>query len=389
MYISPTFLRAIKLIHVRKVLHEYQYSEKAAAFSELYERLAGQRVLTQKWAVLHFMYQLANPNPDDEAFSDSPASSAEGDGPEQTTLRLPDPNSPGPVPIYLRDGFPTTELPPLPSSHRSRSIESARTKSPTDRADRRKFEEAHGAAEELPSREQDGFQNLPTGGSKGRRLKPAHRTGGENPYRKKDRFETLLYDESLGRKIEEVHDVDREYPSREEIDSKNLRTEAALLRDLPYALQGLSTTHLQFTSSSQLVIAAQLPLPLVSLLHALAEPSLLYRDLSNAVQKPVQGMIAQSLTSAIGTELRSYLALVATLEGEIRQYLKTSDGEVRRDNSGRLGVTLKRCVVWTREATMGLRLMSMMVRGVQSLSNPRVSPAAVFANKIQVGRAVD
>ena len=143
-------------------------------------------------------------------------------------------------------------------------------------------------------------------------------------------------------------------------------TEAALLHDLPFTLQGLSTTHLRFTESSTLKLPPTLPLPLVSLLHTLAEPSLLYRNLSAFVQSSDEGLVGQSLRAAIGGELRSYLGLIATLEGEIRRAIMSVGGIEPRGSKGRVGVTLKRCVIWTRDATMALRLMSLMVEQARS-----------------------
>ena len=70
--------------------------------------------------------------------------------------------------------------------------------------------------------------------------------------------------------------------------------------------------------------------------------------------------MCQSLRAAIGNELRSYLSLIATLEGQIRRALSSIDESAPRGGIGKAGVTLKRCVVWTREATMGLRLMSLI-----------------------------
>ena len=154
-------------------------------------------------------------------------------------------------------------------------------------------------------------------------------------------------------------------------------SEAALLRDLPFTLQGLSTTNLPFTDTSVLKLPATLPLPLISLLHTLAEPSLLYRNLSNFVQSSDEGLVGQSLRAAIGNELRSYLGLIATLEGEIRRALTSIGGIRSRGSIGKIGVTLKRCVIWTREATMGLRLMSLMVEEASSTLYPDSKPAPI------------
>ncbi|KAL8947355.1 MAG: hypothetical protein Q9222_006359, partial [Ikaeria aurantiellina] len=143
-------------------------------------------------------------------------------------------------------------------------------------------------------------------------------------------------------------------------------TETSLLHDLPFTLQGLSSTHLPFSSRSSLDLPPTLPLPVISLLHTLAEPSLLYRVLSDFVESRDEGLVGQSLRSAIGMELRSYLGLIATLEGEIRRAIATVNPDQPRGGIGKAGVTLKRCVVWTREATMGLRLMSLMAEEAKS-----------------------
>ena len=111
------------------------------------------------------------------------------------------------------------------------------------------------------------------------------------------------------------------------------------------------------------MLPTTLPLPVVSLLHTLAEPSLLYQSLNTFVHSEDDdggGLIGQSLRAAIGQELRGYLALIGGLENEIRRALATTDPTDTR-GIGKVGVTLKRCVVWTREATMGLRLMSTIV----------------------------
>ncbi|KAK0917385.1 Microtubule-nucleating Tub4p (gamma-tubulin) complex component [Friedmanniomyces endolithicus] len=142
-------------------------------------------------------------------------------------------------------------------------------------------------------------------------------------------------------------------------------SEAALLRDLPFTLQGLASTNLPFSDKSSLKLPPALPVPLIALLHSLAEPSLLYRSLSEFVESSDGGLVGQSLRSAVGQELRSYLGLVATLEGQIRRALAQLDDSLPHAGLGKAGVTLKRCVIWTREATLGLRLMSMVVESTK------------------------
>ncbi|KAM3497412.1 hypothetical protein MY10362_009235 [Beauveria mimosiformis] len=142
--------------------------------------------------------------------------------------------------------------------------------------------------------------------------------------------------------------------------------ETDLLRDLPFTLQGLSSTTLPFAGPDTLTLPATLPLPLVSILHALAEPSLLYRQLDAFCKTPANGLMGQSLRSGIGGELRAYLALIATLEAQIRRALASVGEGAPRGGIGKAGITLKRCVMWTREATMGLRLMSLVAEESES-----------------------
>ena len=136
-------------------------------------------------------------------------------------------------------------------------------------------------------------------------------------------------------------------------------SETTLLRDLPFNLQGLSSTHLDFVDSSTVKLPPTLPVPIISLLHHLAEPCLLYRGLLEFSESNDGGLIGQSLRAATSLELRSYLSLIATLEGEIRRGLAA--GEKDPIAIRKTGVTLKRCVIWTRDATMALRLMKVVV----------------------------
>jgi gamma-tubulin complex component 3 len=138
-------------------------------------------------------------------------------------------------------------------------------------------------------------------------------------------------------------------------------TEPTLLRELPFTLQGYSSTNLTFPSSTALKLPTSLPVPLISLLHTLAEPAILYKGISEFVEASDGGLIIQSFRAALAKELRAYLGLVATLEGQIKRALtQLSEGPWHQGVS-KAGVTLKRCVIWIREPTMGLRLMSLMV----------------------------
>lgn len=143
-------------------------------------------------------------------------------------------------------------------------------------------------------------------------------------------------------------------------------SETSLLRDLPFTLQGLSSTTLPFVNSTILKLPSTLPPPLVALLHNLAEPALLFKNLTEWVKTPAGGLLGQSLRAAVNDELRGHLSLIATLEGQIRRALSSLDESAPRHGIGKAGVTLKRCVVWTRESTMGLRLLSLIAEESKS-----------------------
>lgn len=154
--------------------------------------------------------------------------------------------------------------------------------------------------------------------------------------------------------------------SEQALGSPNAPSELDLLRDLPFNMQGLSSESYQFVSASAVKLPPNLPIPILSLLNTLAEPCLLYKTLSEFVNSQDGGLVNQSLRAAISGELRSYLGLVATLEGEIRRALTAiQKGEDSAKGVRAAGVTLKRCVIWTRDATMGLRLMALVIEDSQ------------------------
>ena len=235
-------------------------------------------------------------------------------------------------------------------------------------------------------------------------------------------------------------------------------SEPTLLRGLPNMLQGLPNEHISFVSepepnkrkgignggggeAMQICLPSTLSAPMISVLHLLAEPALLYRELNafaegSSTSAPSSrggdssigarsfharrkdhhhhrhnhhhtardgdgnadnnesdggGLVGQSLRAAIGSELRSYLDLVADLEKKIRSALSAA-GDVGNEDAGagnsddydekrirkarkmqkeqmarlaEAGVTLKKCVVLMRDATMKLRLMSAIVYACQ------------------------
>ncbi|KAL2131507.1 hypothetical protein VTI74DRAFT_4949 [Chaetomium olivicolor] len=275
---------------------------QALRFSNLYTRLLSLPVLNQKWAILYLLYQL----------SDSP-----------------DPNEPLPLspPKPPLQGAPPR---PVEKGRRSRTSTTV-APTPEDEAVQEVF--APGGLNKLPA---------------------------EKPKRPQVEERQPLQPPVDGTPKRAARDVSIKSTLLADNSNEFEPSETGLLRDLPFTLQGLSSTTLPFARDTALKLPPTLPAPIISLLHTLAEPSLLYRGLATFVKSPAKGLLGQSLRAAINNELRSYLTLVATLEGQIRRALSSLDENAPRGGIGKAGVTLKRCVVWTREATMGLRLMSLI-----------------------------
>ena len=304
----------------RKLLKENASPDKAVRFSNLYSRLLTQPVLSQKWAILYLLYRLSTPEDHDGNMDYDDGRS-----------RSP-PVEPANLQNMLRKG-PTRQGRPLENDDDDGPAISSSASQIPARLERkasmrrqeleREKDVEFGARETRPAR-------LPPDALRGEEPAPTPQP-------------------------QSVQDGPRFRPP-----------EHTLLRDLPFNLQGLSSSNLEFTSSSTLKLPPSLPIPLVSILNALAEPCLLYRGLSTFVESSSGGLLNQSLRAALSNELRSYLGLVATLEGEIRRALTASGDLSDPSNSSKAGVTLKRCVVWTRDATMALRLMSLIVEEAQS-----------------------
>ncbi|EXJ95602.1 hypothetical protein A1O1_00724 [Capronia coronata CBS 617.96] len=299
----------------RKLLRENASPEKAARFGNLYSRLLAIPILNQKWAILYLLYKLSEP-----------------------ATTEPHPRNP------LADSDQFVNIP------------------------RR---QAHSPEKSLASEDQEEVSAYPP-------QAPLHRG---RAFPSKLRHE---HNDQDGVSQEEDEDIREAVEPPEQVAEKPLLakqqprvtgpSELDLLRDLPFNLQGVSSAHLEFTATTTVKLPPTLPVPMLSLLHALAEPCLLYRGLAEYAAAQDGGLIDQSLRSAINDELRSYLTLVASLESEIRQALATIEDSHDLKAARMIGVTLKRCLVWTRDATMGLRLMKLIVedsrqkRGGQMIS---------------------
>ncbi|KAJ5727484.1 hypothetical protein N7493_005304 [Penicillium malachiteum] len=300
----------------RKLRRENASPELAVKFSNMYSKLLTQPVLSQKWGILYLLYKLSEDN--------------EGFGEQQYGERSRSP--------LMDDGNLQNMLGP---------------RAPLPR--RGTGPRAIDSDDEGPAVSSSASQRVPLS-SKPERQSSLRHEGLE---------QSTVRSRATSRAGYEGATTDHEGDDRPDTASlappRGGSFEYGLLRDLPFNLQGLSSTNLQFQSATSLKLPANLPAPIISLLNSLAEPCLLYKGLSAFVESTEGGLVNQSLRAAIANELRSYLSLVATLESEIRHAL-AAIGDANEPNGVRNGgVTLKRCVVWTRDATMALRLMSLIV----------------------------
>ncbi|KAH7337912.1 spindle pole body component alp6 [Pyrenochaeta sp. MPI-SDFR-AT-0127] len=288
----------------RKVSGPRNDRQKSARLHNLLSRLETQTVLDQKWRMLYFLFKL----------SDNP---------------LPGPEQPDTRDAQVRAHEPTT-----PSKHASSSGQTSASPA---------FRDAFA---------KPGLSRIPVNDGSPK-TSTRHAPVVDKPEKRKERrSQDTSKPQTAETRAEEKADI--------------VPSEPALLRDLPFTLQGLSSTNLVFPSPTALKLPPNLPVPIISLLHTLAEPAILYRGLAEFVDSGDGGLIGQSFRSALAKELRAYLGLVATLEGQIRRALtQLSEGPAHQGVT-KAGVTLKRCVIWIREPTMGLRLMSLMVEESKS-----------------------
>lgn len=310
----------------RKLLRENASPDKAMRFSNLYSRLLTQPVLSQKWAILYLLYRLSSLDDYDESFE------------EEGGSRSPA-VEPGNIQNLLWKGQRARQgLGPM-SDEEGPAISSSASQIPA-RLERK-------ASQRRPERE---IRDM--GEDEELEMAQEHQ-----------RYRAMSDAAARDIQMEEQRTAQ---PQLAPDDQQKLArpAENGLLRDLPFVLQGLSSSNLEFTSST-LKLPPTLPIPLVSLLNTLAEPGLLYKGLSAFVVSSSGGLLNQSLRAALSNELRSYLGLVATLEGEIRRALAAPGASTSPASVAKTGVTLKRCVVWTRDATMALRLMSVIVEEAQ------------------------
>lgn len=336
----------------RKLLRENASPDKAVRFSNLYSRLLTQPVLSQKWAILFLLYRLSGSEGEGEGEEDGGLMmdgedvemmerEREGEGEGRSRSPLMDA---GNLPNLLLKGQ-QQRVRGNGSDEEGPAVSSSASQRPPPASTRL---ERNNSSVRRPEWERDGEQDYEKAQPRPSRSR-ANTGPRENPMME-----------------EQKAPFSPQLPPEKEQQKLAKPPEYGLLRELPYNLQGLSSSNLEFSSSSTLKLPPTLPIPIISLLNSLAEPCLLYRGLSSFVDSSDGGLLSQSLRAALSNELRSYLGLVATLEGEIRRALAAPGSFNEPGGVLKGGVTLKRCVVWTRDATMALRLMSLIVEEAQS-----------------------
>lgn len=378
--LNPDVVNTAPDLIKRKLLRENASPDKAVRFSNLYSRLLTQPVLGQKWAILYLLLRIGELEGESESDEDHRGVGIE-DGGEREDGNEEEENDAVAAAAAAADELRRRERAGLgvsASGRRSPLLEEHQLESML----LKRAAGLHRGVSDSSVRPESPTSQ-PTAASargNGPSLAPSTRLGSQRPAPSRGKMSRQPTEEPESRPPHGEHRQSKDSlsttasaaPGASRPPPPPPPSEPALLRDLPFCLQGLSTKNLEFSSPTTLKLPRNLPVPLISLLHTLAEPCLLYRKLSAFVEQPDGGLVEQSLKAAIGSELRSYLGLVATLEGEIRTALTAASKAAEAGSEAadpkavmKAGVTLKRCVVWMRDATMALRLMSLMVEEAQ------------------------
>lgn len=355
--ISDNVNNAADLIK-RKLRHENASPELAVKFSNMYSKLLTQPVLSQKWGILYLLYKLSGESELDPATRSRSPLMDDGNLQSMLARERSTARPSGPRAMDSEDD----EGPAVSSSASQRVPQASRAERQSSLREEWEAELASYEREKERVRDENAYRASfnEASAERGREGEERARAGSRRPSTRPG------YHEDAAESIEQ-----------------------RLLRDLPFNLQGLSSKNLQFESETVLNLPDNLPVPMVSLLNSLAEPCLLYKELAIFVEGSEGGLVNQSLRAAIATELRSYLGLVATLEAEIRQALAAigNGSDIKGMRKG--GVTLKRCMVWTRDATMALRLMSIIVEESRGKSGLCLSSSRMLMFCRQERRPVD
>ncbi|ORX55582.1 hypothetical protein DM01DRAFT_1334976 [Hesseltinella vesiculosa] len=139
--------------------------------------------------------------------------------------------------------------------------------------------------------------------------------------------------------------------------------EHLLLRDLIYVIQGINGQYITFDAASGEYIlnpAIAVAPSTQQLIYRLTELGWLYQRIQAFIQSNTNdmtmGLVGQSFSSALQSELMEYYKLIAILEAQIEKQ-NGSDDFIPNEQS----LTLKRLLVWTQESLQRLKLMDILV----------------------------
>ncbi|KAI9495284.1 Spc98 family-domain-containing protein [Zychaea mexicana] len=139
--------------------------------------------------------------------------------------------------------------------------------------------------------------------------------------------------------------------------------ESELLRDLIFIFQGIDGQYIKYDSNSDVYAMdsqINVPEPTKDLVYRLTEIGWLYQRIQAFIRTrcndPSAGLVAQAFCFALQHELTDYYKLMAVLEAQIEK--QTSNLlSVTSEHT----LTLRRLILWTRESSQRLRLMSVLV----------------------------
>ncbi|KAI8150176.1 Spc98 family-domain-containing protein [Fennellomyces sp. T-0311] len=139
--------------------------------------------------------------------------------------------------------------------------------------------------------------------------------------------------------------------------------ESALLRDLIFIFQGIDGQYIKYDSGTGEYVMdsqANVPQPTKDLVYRLTEVGWLYQRIQSFIRPrfndPSTGLVAQSFCFALQHELTDYYKLIAVLEAQIEKQTSTVFS-IPNEHT----LTLRRLLLWTRESSQRLRLMSVLV----------------------------
>ncbi|PPQ98542.1 hypothetical protein CVT24_004033 [Panaeolus cyanescens] len=152
--------------------------------------------------------------------------------------------------------------------------------------------------------------------------------------------------------------------------------ESVLIRDALYLMQGISGTHIRFSSpqeGSQNIVFECQPgsiLPATkALVHRLAELGYLYSRVDSFVREREGasgvGMIEQSLCHYLQGQLTEYYRLIAVLETQMS--MSAQNINANSQDNPESGLSLRRLDVWVNDWRLRMRMMSVCVEGAREV----------------------